>query len=65
MPEPNFPASFDTHPVFVVRLWWEADGETGEWRGSVEWLSSGQRRYFRSLPEMSSIIAEQLKSIHS
>ena len=61
--ESNSPPSFDTRPVFIVRLWWEADGETGEWRGSVERLASGQRHYFRSLSDVSDIIAAQLKYI--
>lgn len=53
--------------IFIVRLWWETDGEAaeagGEWRGSVEFLSSGQRVFFRRLADIDEIIAAQLKDL--
>ena len=33
---------------FIMRLWWEDDGESGEWRGSIEHVASNTRIYFRN-----------------
>ena len=47
-----------TH-VFVVRLWQEPreiEGAPPEWRGMIEHVSSGDRRYFRELEDITSII---------
>jgi hypothetical protein len=44
----------NTH-VFIVRLWLEPreiEGETNEWRGVIEYVPSGERRYFRDLNDI-------------
>jgi len=48
--------------LFVVRLWWEAEdtGEPGEWRGCVEHVSSGERRYFREIENVAEFIHGRL-----
>ncbi len=60
---PN-PKNPDVRPVFIVRFWWEPSGEAaglaGEWRGSVERLASGQRRFFHRVEDIGAIIADQL-----
>lgn len=42
----------DRSASFIVRIWCESDGSgnfSGEWRGSIEHVVSGQRSFFRDL----------------
>ncbi|MBK6324556.1 MAG: hypothetical protein KA362_01165 [Chloroflexi bacterium] len=45
---------------FVIRIWKEPTGETGEWRGWINHVQTGQRHYFRSPAAISPIIADYL-----
>jgi hypothetical protein len=47
---------------FVVRLWYEPGGADapGQWRGSVEHVPSGQRRYFIALGDLTEFVASKL-----
>jgi hypothetical protein len=41
--------------AFIVKVWWERrdiEGAPLEWRGSVDDVQSGQRRYFLSMREL-------------
>lgn len=55
------------HPqhLFVVRVWWEPDGEgeSGEWRGSIEHIASREKRYFRELKSLSQFIEAHLGQV--
>lgn len=59
----NLPLDIE-RPIFVVRLWWEPASEEnekiGEWRGSVERLALGERRFFRRLADIPEILGAQL-----
>jgi hypothetical protein len=58
------PPDEKTH-VFIVRLWLEAreiEGAETLWRGVVEHVSSGQRRYVDNLDEIPAFIAGYLRS---
>ncbi len=46
--------------LFIVRVWQEqgADQEGGQWRGVVEHLPSGQRRYFTSHSDLTAFIVQ-------
>jgi hypothetical protein len=48
--------------LFIVRLWHEPSqiAAPGQWRGSVEHTSSGQRRYFIALGDLADFVADQL-----
>jgi hypothetical protein len=50
------------HHSFVVRLWYEPGGAdtSGQWRGSVEHVPSGQRRYFIALGDLTEFVASKL-----
>lgn len=42
--QPNAPRTF------IIRLWLEPQSEgSGEWRGSVDFVQSGERFYFQSV----------------
>jgi hypothetical protein len=46
---------------FVVRIWYEGTGPEGRpslWRGSIEHVGDGQRRYFVDLDEIARYIEE-------
>ncbi len=46
--------------VFIVRFWREAReiaGAAPEWRGVIEHLSGGERRYMKDLDEITAFIA--------
>ena len=48
---------------FVVRIWYEGTGSESHvprWRGSIEHVGAGQRRYFVSLDEISRYIEEHV-----
>jgi len=47
--------------LFTVRLWLEELGNGAvEWRGNVQHVSSGQRRYFREWPALVAALQEML-----
>ena len=51
-----------TH-VFIVRIWREPreiEGAAPEWRGAVEHVASGERRYIKQLNEIEPVIAHYL-----
>lgn len=52
--------------LYTVRLWLEdlGDGRV-EWRGQVEHVMSGERRYFRSWPSLLEQLKELLPSVNS
>jgi len=45
---------------FVIRIWKEPAGKTGEWRGWINHVQSGQRHYFRDPTAISPIISDYL-----
>lgn len=50
----------DSH-LFAVRVWLEkVDGGHFEWRGHVEHVMSGERRYFRTWPALAEKVKEFL-----
>ena len=54
----------DQQHSFVVRLWYESGGANapGQWRGSVEHVPSGQRRYFIELGDLTEFVASKLEA---
>jgi hypothetical protein len=49
--------------VFVVRIWREAreiEGKLPEWRGMIESVHSGERRYLKNLGDIAAFIAPYL-----
>jgi len=49
--------------LFVVRIWLEP-GRTpaeGQWRGSVEHVPSGERRYFAALEDLARFVRMELR----
>jgi len=52
--------------VFIVRIWCEPreiEGAHGEWRGYLEHVHSGERRYVKSLQEITAVIDAILQKI--
>jgi hypothetical protein len=49
--------------LFIVRTWREPSTvvASAEWRGMVEHVPSGQRRYFTRLEELDSFILHQME----
>lgn len=48
---------------FIVRIWREPreiEGSAPEWRGTIEHVSSGQRRYFNNLDEIAAFVSPYL-----
>ncbi len=46
--------------MFIVRIWREAresEGDPPEWRGSIEHVKTGERRYVKQLDEVVGFIA--------
>jgi hypothetical protein len=50
-----------TEHAFLVRVWREAGDASvsADWRGSVEHLSTKQRRYFRDFADLCAFIVTQ------
>jgi hypothetical protein len=50
--------------LFTVRLWKEdvGDGRT-EWRGNVQYVISGETRYFREWPRLIALIQAMLPEL--
>ncbi|MGH7728455.1 MAG: hypothetical protein ACREM2_06670 [Vulcanimicrobiaceae bacterium] len=49
--------------LFVVRMWQEAgDGSRTPWRGSVEHVGTGERRFFSSLVDLTEFLAGRVES---
>lgn len=48
--------------LFIVRTWREPSSvvASGEWRGLVEHVPTGQRRYFSRLDELDRFILQQM-----
>jgi hypothetical protein len=58
----------DNTAVFVIRIWFERrQSEKGrdEWRGVVEHMLTGERRYFTNLEEIAAVIEPYLGGNHS
>jgi len=54
---------FSPHPTatFIVRMWAEPINEDhNEWRGQVEHLQSGEKRYFQQLTIMLAFITSHI-----
>jgi hypothetical protein len=49
--------------LFIVRTWREPSDvvATGEWRGLVEHVATGQRRYFTRMEDLDSFILQQME----
>ena len=60
-------ASFeDNTQVFIIRIWVERreiEGAPTEWRGVIEHIPGGQRRYLKDLGDILVFIRPYLKSI--
>ena len=55
--------SLVTHPTatFIVRMWAEPINEDhSEWRGQVEHLQSGEKRYFQQLDKMTEFVSSHI-----
>jgi hypothetical protein len=53
---------------FVVRIWYEGTGSDRRspvWRGSIEHVGDGQRRYFVNLDEIAHYITEHVGPLDS
>ena len=50
--------------VFMVRLWSETTGGVFQpgWRGVVEHVASGQRRYFTAFDDLTAFLAARLET---
>jgi hypothetical protein len=47
--------------TFIVRMWAEPTaGEAGDWRGQVEHVQTGEKRYFREMDKVLDFIAGHL-----
>lgn len=46
--------------VFVVRFWSEQQHDSTSWRGRIENLATGERRYFDDLETLMAIIARAI-----
>ncbi|GAC1354110.1 MAG: hypothetical protein NVSMB42_11460 [Herpetosiphon sp.] len=56
------PGGQRTEQLFIVRIWQEfSQIRSGHWRGSVEHVPSGQRRYFASLDDLNAFILRWVK----
>lgn len=56
------PFEQNTH-VFIIRVWRESreiEGATPQWRGVIEHVTSGERRYVQNLNDISAFIATYL-----
>jgi hypothetical protein len=56
----------ENRQVFIVRIWREVreiEGKLPEWRGLIESVQSGERRYFKDLEEISTFIAPYLEGL--
>jgi hypothetical protein len=52
--------------VFIIRIWrepWEIEEAEPEWRGVIEHVPSGERRYMQNLNEISDFIRPYLEKI--
>jgi len=50
--------------LFTVRLWPEALGESQvEWRGQVQYVASGEMRYFRDWSTLVAFLLEVLPKV--
>jgi hypothetical protein len=47
--------------AFAVRLWSDGDSRQPAWRGRIEDLKTGERRYFTSLPELMEYIHRRIE----
>ena len=55
--------SLATHPTatFIVRMWAEPVNEDQcEWRGQVEHLQTGEKRYFQQLDKMMDFVSSHI-----
>lgn len=47
--------------AFAIRFWAEAGTGSRPWRGRVDDLQTGERRYFASLPELMEYIHRRIE----
>ena len=50
--------------VFVIRIWLEPSADGGSRRGYVEYVATGQRRYFSALADAAEFIAALAAMAH-
>jgi hypothetical protein len=56
----------DNTQVFIVRVWLERrelEGSAPQWRGVIQQVPSGERRYFRNLDDITAFIAPYLEEM--
>jgi hypothetical protein len=51
-----------TEHLFIVRLWREADGDPGTWRGSIEHVATRQRQYFSDVDSLTTHITNRIEA---
>lgn len=52
--------------MFIVRIWREPreiEGAGPEWRGVIEHVGSGERRYLKDLGEITAFVAPRLEEM--
>lgn len=52
--------------VFILRIWLEPreiEGAVQEWRGMIEHVPTGERRYFRQIEDISKLILPYLQEL--
>ncbi len=66
MDEPGIMAKFEKEAhSFLIRLWREnhLDAGSGDWRGWIDHVQSGQRHYFQDTSEIGHIVGRYLSQI--
>ncbi|HEU0016094.1 MAG TPA: hypothetical protein VFQ45_20620 [Longimicrobium sp.] len=56
------PAAAEPMPAhsFILRVWLEPAGGTGEWRGELKHVPSGETSYFRTLEGLQPLLERML-----
>lgn len=56
------PARKQTHHAFILRLWYEDDENRGTWRGWIQHVGSGEKRYLRSQEDILDFLQQHTTS---